>query len=207
MQKQTLPQASSSHDEHILVLPRSVLFPHDAWQGIRPVDLNYYLSLIGNHQEFHPRSLMETDPTYKQIIPYLIFTYQQKFFLMQRHSQATETRLQNKFSFGIGGHIRAEDMHTQDSIIDWARREFHEEVLYQGKFSVELLGLLNDDSNSVGQVHAGFVFVLHGDSPSISIKSELKSGNLLSLDACQPFYGQMETWSQIVYTYLRNLSY
>src|SRR5579871_1579108 len=181
----TTPQQTVSHiDEHILVVKRTALFPHGAWQGLKHVDVDEYLTLITRHQEFLPRSLMEVDAAYKQIIPYLIFAHNNRYFLMQRRAKASETRLQNKFTLGIGGHIRQEDLMTGTSIFDWARREFHEEVHYQGTFTIECLGLLNDDSNAVGQVHSGFVFLLHGNSADISVKSELKSGQLVTLEEC-----------------------
>src|SRR5690606_7557172 len=105
-----------------------------------------------------PRSLMEQDQRYKQIIPYLVFTHENKYFVMQRTSTTTEQRLKNKYSLGIGGHIRQEDMNG-NSIFEWAEREFHEEVSYHGNLEIIPLGVLNDDTNDVGKVHIGFVFL------------------------------------------------
>lgn len=211
-------------EEQILVLKRTLLFPKGPWNGIKKVNLNHYLSLIEQHCEFHPRGLMENDPTYKQIIPYLVFSHKGTYFLMERHAKASEQRLKSKLSLGIGGHIRKEDMDLSadlsavalakeeacrvekpgqakvegKSIVDWARREFHEEVNYQGKLAIKPLGILNDDSNEVGKVHIGFVFLLEGDSPEISVKSELQSGHLKSLDELIASRDRMETWSQLV---------
>ena len=197
--KETSP---SLHDETILVVKRTALFHKEsAWSGLKKVNFDKYLTLIQEKKEFMPRSIMETDPQYKQIIPYLVFSYNNTYFLMQRTAQASEKRLQNKFSLGIGGHIRKKDMKT-DSLFDWARREFHEEVHYQGTFTIEPIGILNDDSNDVGKVHIGFVFLLHGDSDAISVKSELKSGQLLSLEAMRQHFTAMESWSQLVFEFL-----
>jgi len=190
------------HDEQILVVKRNQLLPENAWQGIAEVDFEKYLKIIQSKKEFLPRSVMETDPSYKQIIPYLVFKYDGKLFLTQRRAQATETRLKNKFSLGIGGHIREEDM-TTDSVMDWAMREFHEEVDYKGKLNIKPIGILNDDSNDVGKVHIGFVFLLEGDSDKIKVKSELKSGQLYTFDECDKFFDLMENWSQTVFTFLK----
>lgn len=198
-QKQTVEQ---HHDEMILVVKRTDLFPVVAWHGLQEVDQDYFSRIIHEKKQFLPRSVMEQDPEYKQIIPYLIFTHDDKYFLMQRQAKASETRLQSKFSLGIGGHIREEDIQGDD-IAAWARREFCEEVDYTGNFTVEPLGLLNDDSNPVGQVHVGFVYLLRGDSADIKVKEELKSGELLSLKQCDAFYDSMETWTQIVFDFLR----
>lgn len=195
-------QNTAKHDELILVVPREQLFFNsEAWHGLKEVDFEQYLNIINDKKEFLPRSVMETDFGYKQIIPYLVYTYQGKYFLMQRKSDASEARLRNKLTLGIGGHIRQEDM-SEDSLFAWALREFHEEVEYAGNVSVKPLGILNDDSNDVGKVHIGFVFLLQGDSANIAIKSELKSGVLVSLDECIVQKECMESWSQFVVNFL-----
>lgn len=188
-------------DENILVVQRQHIFPEGAFNGLKRVDFELYLELINTHKQFLPRSSMEMDVSYKQIIPYLVFTHNNRYFLMQRHAQASEARLQSKFSLGIGGHIRQKDMQNDD-IYAWAKREFCEEVTYSGSLQVEPIGILNDDSNDVGKVHIGFVFLLRGDSADISVKSELASGTLVTLEECDFFKSNMESWSQIVHGYL-----
>lgn len=192
---------SAHQDENILVVKRKKILGQACWHGINQNNLDSYLDIIQKEQEFLPRSIMETDPEYKQIIPYLVFKYQNKYFLMQRCSKATEQRLKNKYSLGIGGHVRQEDL-TTNNIIDWARREFDEEVSYSGNFTVEPIGLLNDDSNEVGKVHMGLVLLLDGDSADICVKSELKSGVLVSLEDCKKSYDNLESWSQLVVDFL-----
>ncbi len=200
---QKAPQSvTPTQDEHILVVKRDKLFSKDAaWSGLKEVNFQDYLAIIKEHQKFLPRTAMEQDPTHKQIIPYMIFTHNDRYFLMQRKKSTTEQRLKSKYSFGIGGHIRQEDMET-DALIDWAKREFDEEVSYNDAYSIDLLGILNDDSNTVGQVHVGFVMLVKGTSDAISVKSELQSGELLTLEECKAYFSSMETWSQIVFEYL-----
>ena len=204
------------HDENILVVKRDLLFPEDAWHGIRRDHVTVCIQTIMQHQEFQPRSLMEQDPRYKQIIPYLIFTHGDRYFLMQRQAKSTEQRLASKYSLGIGGHMREEDIRKSNSkleqngefspgpgcTLDWAQREFDEEVKYEGACTFEPLGILNDDSNAVGHVHLGLVLLVRGEHPNISVKSELKSGVLLSLDEIRDFYPMMEGWSQMVFDML-----
>ena len=193
------------HDEQILVVKRTALFPDGkAWHGLKRTGLHEFMTTITQEKEFHPRSIMETDPRYKQVIPYLVFTHGGKYFLMQRTAQASEQRLKNKYSLGIGGHMRREDFVTSD-IMDWAQREFREEINYNGTHIVKPLGILNDDSNPVGEVHIGCVLLLEGDSSEISVKSELRSGGLVTLDECLPYYEMMEGWSKIVLDTLKIL--
>lgn len=194
--------ANQKPDEKILVVARQHLFPEESFQGFLPiVDFTAYQQLIMEHRQYFWRREMEINPSFKQIIPYLVFCHEDRYFLMRRRGDASEARLQNKYTLGIGGHIREEDM--QDvSLVTWAKREFAEEVAYDGKLTITALGLINDETNAVGQVHTGFVFLLQGDSASISVKSELKEGSLMSLEHMASSYENMESWSQMVFDFL-----
>jgi len=194
------------HDEQILVVPAAALDAVGAVQGFTPAaDFAPYQTLVRQEGRFGWRSAMEEDPTYKQIIPYLIFKHADTYFLMQRRADASEQRLKNKYSLGIGGHIRQEDL-TDCDIASWAKREFHEEVAYAGQLTISPLGLINDNTSAVGRVHVGFAYLLEGDSAAIAIKSELKSGSLVPLDVINEHYDQLEAWSQLVVPHLRPLN-
>jgi predicted NUDIX family phosphoesterase len=189
-------------DEKILVVARRQLFPEESFQGFLPiVDFSAYQELIMENRQFFWRSEMEGDPSFKQIIPYLVFCHEDRYFLMRRRGDASEARLKNKHTLGIGGHIRQEDM-LDASLVTWAKREFAEEVFYDGALTITALGLINDETNAVGQVHTGFVFLLQGDTADISVKSELKEGELMSLEQMASSYENMETWSQMVFDFL-----
>lgn len=208
MQKeQSLPHKQQvfckSTDEKILVVKKSVLFAYQTIEGLSPIDFGLYHTFIQKHKEFVWRSKVEEDTSYKQIIPYLVFEYDNKFFVMRRKSNASEARLQNKYSIGIGGHIKKEDL-KKGSILEWAEREFHEEVAYNGKLTIKPLGILNEENTPVGQVHTGFVFLLHGENSNISIKEEHKEGVLLTLPECFDLYNYMENWSKIVLNHLKS---
>lgn len=190
-------------NEQILVVKRAVLLKDDVWHGLNQGNTTSYIETINTHKEFLPREHMETNPLYKQIIPYLIFKHNDRYFLMQRKAKASEQRLKNKYTLGIGGHIRKEDM-TSNDIFAWARREFDEEIAYSGSCTITPLGLLNDDSNEVGKVHIGLILLLEGDSAAITVRSELASGQLLTLQECAQYYDAMESWSQILFDYLKN---
>lgn len=196
---QTQAQTTQApQDEMILVVKRSeLLATQKSWQGLNIDFFPQCLEIISKKAEFQPRSLMEKDPAYKQIIPYLIFEHDGSFFLMQRKKDASEQRLQSKYSLGIGGHMRFTDLQQNADLFGWAKREFEEEVHYEGTFQMAPLGILNDDSTEVGQVHLGIVLMLIGNSNKISIKSELQSGQLVPLPDCLDYVPYMETWSQI----------
>ena len=185
-------------DERILVVKRDLLFAGGSWQGLRCDGMGDYQAIVTDSAEFHWRSTMEVDPAYKQIIPYMIFEHSQSYFLMERKATASEQRLKSKLSLGIGGHIRQEDI-AGGTIFDWAKREFHEEVAYKGSLEIEPLGILNDDNDAVGQVHLGFILLLHGDSSDIVIRSEHKQGMLVPCKQMDMYVDRMESWSKIVW--------
>ncbi len=188
--------------ETILVVKRNDICSQEEWTGFKKSDLSNEIAAVKDKAVFMFRPDAETDIRYKQIIPYLIFTHNNKYFLMQRKSTASEQRLASKYSFGIGGHIRKDDIEGS-SLLHWALREFHEEINYSGNLQDLPLGILNDDSTDVGKVHIGFVILLQGDSDKITIKSELKNGQLLTLEECENYYNDMETWSQMIFNVLK----
>ena len=210
---------ASKHAEKVLVVRRTDIFADGIWHGLKTDGLAKILNTISTKHKFLPRADVEEDARWQQIIPYLIFEYQNKIFLMKRKGDHTDRRLADKYSIGVGGHINKEDVKELKSsasrakrgeqrvkgegvIMDWARREFEEEVGYRGKYKLEFLGLVNDDSNDVGLVHLGLIIKLIGDSDQISVRDEHKSGSLVSLEGIGKHSKHMETWSRIVYDYL-----
>ena len=154
---------------------------------------------VAQCQLFLPRGQMELDPTYKQIIPYMVFVYERKVFVMQRSAGAGEQRLAGAYTIGIGGHVRHSDV-AATTIKAWGQREFLEEVAYDGRIKeLVLIGLVNDDSNEVGRVHVGVVFLLHGDRDAIAVRSELQSGQLMTRDEACAVSDRMESWSKMVF--------
>jgi predicted NUDIX family phosphoesterase len=192
----------NSSQEIILVVKKNELVASENFYGIFPASVDLIFEIISTQGLFIKRELAEYDESFKQIIPYLVYQYKDSFFLMQRSNTTTEDRLKNCYSLGIGGHIKETDLQDSQSILDWAQREFAEEVFFSGSYKPIFLGLLNDDSTPVGRVHLGLVFLLKGSSPNISVRSELKSGKLIPLKELGDFKDEMENWSKIVLDHL-----
>jgi predicted NUDIX family phosphoesterase len=130
----------------------------------------------------------------------VVFRHGPNYFLTHRLRASSEKRLRKQYSLGIGGHINPGDLEGGDPILDGLKREWSEEVVYDGHFEAKLIGLLNDESSPVSKVHLGVVFLVDGDSPNISIRETDKlAGELLTLDEMRIYYLGMESWSQMVY--------
>jgi len=186
--------------EQVLCVKREEIFPDGAWHGFVSQDLERHQAVIRERHFFKPRSEVEDDPRFQQIIPYVVFRHGEHYFLTHRLRASSEKRLRKQYSLGVGGHINQKDLIAGDPILDGLKREWQEEVIYDGRFEARLIGLLNDDSSPVSRVHLGVVFVVDGDTPNISIRETDKlAGELLTLEGMRIYYLGMESWSQMVY--------
>lgn len=175
----------SKEDEQILVVKSDILFKKGKWQGLRTNNLDYYVDLIKNNYEFKRRGDTEEDPSYQQIIPYILFSCGNKFFAYKYIKNAGEQRLINHdYQLGVGGHINEEDIAKRGDVLDQGMmREWEEEVDFNGKLlSKKLIGLIKDDSRMVEQVHLGLLYHFVGDSENIQVKETDKmEGKLFEL--------------------------
>jgi predicted NUDIX family phosphoesterase len=128
--------------------------------------------LSPSNTSYRPRSEMEADPSFKQLIPYVIFTTRSAdggllVFRYTRGKGQGESRLHSKHSVGIGGHISIDDRITDDAVpyAEGMRRELEEEVLIDCAYSERCVGLINDDETEVGRVHLGVVHLLDVEQP------------------------------------------
>jgi predicted NUDIX family phosphoesterase len=196
---------ASWRSEEVLVVPRAEIFPDGAWHGFIHEDLERYLGIISERRQFRPRGEVEEDPDFQQIIPYLVFRNSDRYFLTRRLKQSTEKRLRHLYSLGVGGHINRVDVADEaaDPVEEGLRREFEEEVVYEGDWSHRLIGLINDDSNDVSRVHLALVYEVTGGHSEISIRETGKlEGELLRLEEMKIYYLDMESWSQLIYDHL-----
>ena len=142
------------------------------------------MELIKQNYFFKRRGDVENDPSLQQIIPYIIFSYQNKYFLYKYLPSAGEQRLIDTYQLGIGGHINPIDGNAgKDMIAEGTMREWNEEVDYKGNIlEKKIIGILNDDSRSVEKVHLGLVYNFVGDCDDISIKEKDKmQGEMVEL--------------------------
>jgi predicted NUDIX family phosphoesterase len=190
-------------DELVLVVPRALFDSLGAFQGLN-FDVGRYLPafLSRENNSFMPRSKAETDPSFKQIIPYALLVHGGKVFHYVRGKKAGEQRLVAKGSVGIGGHINDGDEHlfAMDEAAYRAavEREVAEEVHVGCGFEDRMVALLNDDSNEVGQVHLGVVHVFHLVSDAVRKREAMiTEAGFLTPEELRARRDSMETWSQI----------
>lgn len=156
---------------------------------------------------FRKRRELEDDPSFKQIIPYVIISNKDSFYFFQRTTKQTEKRLHNKFSLGVGGHMNpGSSKESQEQyLINELKRELFEEVkLLNGCLieHIEFIGFINDDSISVGSVHIGLLYNIHVSNRDVVINETNKmTAAWIDKHDLTEFYEGMETWSKITFDY------
>lgn len=191
----------STAAEMVLVVPTPLLREAGLFQGFSP-DLKHYLPrlLDPRHLAFRPRAAMETDPEFKQLIPYVVLKWRDQLFHYTRGQKGSETRLRALRSVGVGGHINPCDADGSEGLYRQGMlREIQEEVHLETAFRERTLGLINDDSTPVGQVHLGIVHVFELEEPKVRRREEhLAREGFAPLRELQEARGEFETWSQFV---------
>ncbi len=152
-----------------------------------------------------PRPTLEKNEDFKQIIPYILLSYQGKIALYQRTKKGGENRLHNMHSIGFGGHIDAFDLAYNDdgeinldkTIENSGQREIDEELIISSIVSKKHLGYIYDSSNSVGRVHIGVVELWELSSDAIkSNEDEIDVVGLFTTEELKQYKGKMENWSE-----------
>lgn len=193
-------------EEHVLVVPTHLFHSLGSFQGFcNDAERYRHILLDAGNVQFRPRSDMETNPDFKQLIPYMIFCYTDQegnvsVFQYTRGKGMGESRLHQKRSIGIGGHISSEDQGqpSGDVYREGMLRELREEVVLNTTFTERCLGLINDDSTEVGQVHLGIVHRLDVAAPLVvSHEADLIKSGFMPLLELKNNQSQMESWSSI----------
>ena len=198
-------------DERILGIPREAALPGGAWRGFKR-----FTSVEGGLAEIarldrvgsaRPRRELELDPEWKQPIPYAIALHrtaagERQLFWMDRLAGGSDRRLHGRASFGVGGHIGADD----GGILAALEREWREEVETAALPQFTPLGLLNDDSDEVGRVHLGIVFLAELSSPEIAVREREKlAGSLVSVESAVARASELEGWSAALISHIATL--
>jgi predicted NUDIX family phosphoesterase len=189
-------------DERVLVIPTARFHAAGYFHGFRRADGAFRAALLDPAVfSFRPRSEVETDPAFKQLIPYVVLRCGAALFHYRRGAAGTEKRLTALRSVGIGGHISEADAAGGDGDFYRAgmRRELAEEVAVGCGFAEQFLGFINDDRTPVGSVHLGVVHLFDLDRPAVTPREDaIGEGGFAPLADLLARRAEFETWSQFV---------
>ncbi len=201
-------------EEQVLVIERKVLEQVGMFQGLT-FDVDNYLGeiFVQGVPRFMPRSQVEENPAYKQLIPYVLMSYQDKYLSYIRGRRAGEARLVGNRSIGIGGHINPTDdmplFNTDfyETYLAAVEREVAEEVSVETSHTDRIVALLNDESNEVGSVHLGIVHHWVLDAPKVSRREQMITQMaFMSPAELHEVRDTLETWSGLCLTRLTEMT-
>lgn len=186
------------------MVERDLLEGLGMFEGLKAegVDDAVELLLREDSHFFLDRAAAEDDPSHKQLIPYCIFKCGDRVLHYTRGKAGGENRLHAKLSVGVGGHINPVDMGEgrKGAAAYYAavQRELDEELEISCDYEMRIIGLLNDESNPVGQVHLGVVHLVELESEEVSSNedalTDLSWATVEELNG--ELYERLETWSQ-----------
>jgi predicted NUDIX family phosphoesterase len=200
-------------EERVLVVPTSRFHALGHFQGFS-AEMDRYLPALleGDDLSYRPRGEMEQDPSFKQLIPYVVFRYVDAagsvhVFQYTRGGGQGEARLHAKRSVGVGGHISIVDHESlgesggthHDVYREGMLRELAEEVIIDAEYTERCVGLINDDETPVGQVHLGVVHICDVDQPAVRNREEdILDAGFRPVSEILANLDRFESWSQIV---------
>ena len=196
---------SEAQVERVLVVPAELFHGLGYFQGFS-CEVDRYLPqlLETEHLSFRPRNEVEQDPSFKQLIPYMILRHREgpveRVFQYTRGTGQGEGRLHRKRSVGIGGHISLGDLAgaAGNPYLEGMRRELDEEVILQTTHTSRCVGLINDDQTEVGKVHLGLVHLFDLDQPRVLPReSDIAECSFRPVGEILADMTGFETWSEI----------
>lgn len=186
----------NKNDEQILVVKREHILPKKA-HGFVPISkFTKNLDRALQNIEVKRRGDMEQDPTYKQLISYVIVKNDKDEILVYtRLKGGGEDRLHGQSSIGVGGHMNpSHDLVGDQLLLDNTYRELEEEIGVK-PHQLGLIGIINDDTNSVGEVHIGLVYLADIGNQQVNITET----DTLKVEFVKDLVGrEYETWSQLL---------
>jgi predicted NUDIX family phosphoesterase len=192
---------TGSREERVLVVPTARLHQLGIFQGFSPHVEAYLPALLDPaHLRFLERSAAEDDPSFKQLIPYVVLRCGEQVFHYTRGRAGAEARLRALRSIGVGGHVSdADGALTGDLYRAGMRREIEEEIHLPCAFTEQTVGLINDDATPVGRVHLGVVHVFDLAEPAARRREEaLTACGFAPVAELRRRRDDFETWSQFL---------
>src|SRR5437899_830761 len=189
--------------ENVLVVKRSLFDELGTFQGLNFEPEKYLKAILSRGSNFFiPRSDAESNPAYKQIIPYTLIAFHDTILHYVRGKKAGEQRLIAKGSIGVGGHMNETDESLfamdEQAYRAGVEREVNEEIKIDTPFEDRIVALLNDDSTEVGRVHLGIVHIFKLKEPKVQKREAMITGlTFLTKEELLACRESLETWSQI----------
>lgn len=149
---------------------------------------------------FARRYKVESNPSYKQWIPYVVLKHGNTLYAGRRLSGSGESRLVGEITIGHGGHVNRVDEFFGNIISNNIARELAEEfnIYPNSKFNAKYFGFLNVNSDKVSTDHLGIVVLVDMTKPMVEVREKDKLvGGFVDIDVLKQSRHEMGLWSQM----------
>ena len=140
----------------------------------------------------------ESNPGFKQVIPYVILEHRPTGRVYMTMRLGGDSRLVGQASIGLGGHID-----FGEDVSKCLYRELKEEVGIIPEYIVDITfcGFLHSEATEVDSVHVGMVYLAYTDRDDIAcIEKDKLSGTWITKNELHrlKMNGFLESWSELV---------
>jgi len=156
----------------------------------------------------------ETDENYRQIIPYAVLKYTDKYFIYQRKNQA-EKRFNGQWSLGVGGHLEREDYLNAKSqkpwrVLDAVENCFIRELIEEIPNIFECISFLNTAYNflttidihatDLDKYHIGAAYLANLKTDNLLLSDEVHNGHFVTKEEFKNY--DLESWSEYLVDFI-----
>jgi len=209
-----------SDDEQVLVFPCYLLkrlkgLPGIASHHVNVNNLQVFADSIVPELRLMRRGDVEDDPTMLQLIPYVVVESadRKRVLMYNRGNKGGETRLADKWSIGVGGHINPEDGETVvgnnlgDDYLGFIRnsasRELREELRnWEDRDTIQYWAFLHTDDSAVNAVHFCCILKIgySGDEGTLEAAEEGVVMEWVKKEDLKDYV--LESWSEMIRDHL-----
>lgn len=195
----------------IMVMNREKLFQERHFIGYMSVSEYNYMPLILNNFEYMRRWNAEIDPNYKQPIPYCVVINPEtkKIFVYKRTgawSNWGESRLYDKYSWWVGGHVDKSDVESDDLVYDALLREIEEEINLKLTSEPKLVGFINLE-HDVQIYHIWVMYIVETTQELVWNEWEIALHSFMSLEEAENLLQNpdvvVEDWSVVALQWIK----
>jgi len=197
--------------ETLCCLPANHVDTLGLGEGFTPLDSGAVERLLTSEQLWlGPRNWLETDERFRQLVSYMVVSFEDQVLVYRRTKKGGEGRLHGLLSLGVGGHVNIGDVSQEGEGIDptatvfsACQRELGEEIRVPDGNFTGVLGIIKQSDNEVSRVHLGVVVGYRTPRPEVTvIDPGLTEARFVSPSALPALVQEMETWSASLVSFL-----
>lgn len=170
------------------------------WNGVKNDDLLRLYRFLKERGEFRNRENVETDPTYIQLVTWIVVQRYDRLWVMQRPVDVSEPRMDSSWRLGVREHVSVPDGTPPLDPVAWATRHmWGTTVTVDRNCRAHLAGALIDQGTEVGKFHMGLIFFVGLQRGLPEINPDLNVvGSFHTVDSLRRHSHDLDDWSRLI---------